>query len=75
MDEEEDEVTLPDFMWTTLEQLQTTKESSLVGRLSIEHQVAHTAYSSVFAAKLDGSTKVIVKVGEACPKFELACFV
>ena len=59
--EEEEGMTLPDELWSAMEQLQTTSESSLVQRLAIEHQVAHTAYSSVFTAVLDGGSKVIVK--------------
>ena len=67
--EEEEGMTLPDELWSAMEQLQTTSECSLVQRLAIEHQVAHTAYSSVFSAVLDGGSKVIVKVSARMPSY------
>ncbi len=61
-EEEEGHMVLPDTMWSVMCRLLPESTDGLLGRLTIHHQLAHTAYSSVFTAILDGAEKVIVKV-------------
>eukprot|EP00798_Chlamydomonas_sp_ICE-L_P009079 gene9079-16203_t len=70
-EDDDDEFTFPDVMWAVLTGLcqNTGPESSLASRLTIGDQVAHTAYSSVFTAILNGkdeegkeeTTEVVLK--------------
>lgn len=62
IDEEEEEVLLPEDLWSIHSVLQQGAPDMLSSRISGRSQMAQTAYSLVYTALLDGTVPVVVKV-------------
>lgn len=62
--EEEEEMLLPESMWSIHSVLQPGSSDRVSARLTERRQLAQTAYSIVYTAVLDGEKTVVVKVSK-----------